>query len=39
MTLFLTGLKVVPLQMNQWERIMKKWDRTKDQMVLSVRCC
>jgi hypothetical protein len=25
--------------MNQWERIMKKWKRIKDQMMLSVRCC
>jgi hypothetical protein len=39
MTLFLTGHKVVPLQMNQWNRITKKWERIKDQMILSVRCC
>jgi hypothetical protein len=25
--------------MNQWERIMEKWERIKDQMMLWVRCC
>lgn len=42
MTLFLTRLKVVPLQMmNQWKRMLKvmKWERLKEQMMLSVRCC